>query len=87
MVWRATDPEGNEAEKIRWAVVPYTRGKVLDIGCGPYKAFNHFIGIDSGKQWGHPLPTSRCEGDDLSLFANESVDGVFKSLSGTRRGR
>ena len=79
MVWRATDPEGNEAEKIRWAVVPYTRGKVLDIGCGPYKAFNHFIGIDSGKQWGHPITDITCEGDDLSLFANESVDGVFSS--------
>ena len=87
MVWRATDPEGNEAEKIRWAVVPYTRGKVLDIGCGPYKAFNHFIGIDSGKQWGHPLPTSPVKAMTCRCSPMNRWTVFLKSLSGTRRGR
>jgi ADP-heptose:LPS heptosyltransferase/predicted SAM-dependent methyltransferase len=49
MVWRATDPQGDETGKIRWELVPYTRGLGYDIGCGPYKAFPHFIGIDNRK--------------------------------------
>lgn len=47
MTWRATDPEGNEAAKVKYEVVPYTRGRVLDLGCGEYKAFPHFIGVDN----------------------------------------
>ena len=49
MVWKATDPQGAETAKIRWELVPYTRGIGYDIGCGPYKAFGHFIGIDNRK--------------------------------------
>lgn len=49
MTWRATDPEGNEAAKCKYEVVQYTRGTGLDIGCGPHKAFPHFIGVDSKK--------------------------------------
>ena len=49
MVWRAEDPQGNEAAKVKWDIIPYTRGIVLDLGCGPHKAFPHFIGVDSGK--------------------------------------
>jgi hypothetical protein len=30
-------------------MVPYTRGKGLDLGCGPEKGFPHFRGIDSNK--------------------------------------
>lgn len=49
MIWRASDPEGDEASKVKFEVVQYTRGLGLDIGCGPHKAFPHFIGVDSGK--------------------------------------
>jgi ADP-heptose:LPS heptosyltransferase/predicted SAM-dependent methyltransferase len=49
MVWRAEDPQGNEAAKCRYEIVPYTRGAVLDLGCGPHKAFPHFIGVDNLK--------------------------------------
>lgn len=49
MVWRLTDPQGNETAKIRWELVPYTRGLGYDIGCGPEKAFPHFIGVDNRK--------------------------------------
>jgi ADP-heptose:LPS heptosyltransferase/SAM-dependent methyltransferase len=48
-MWRPDDPEGNEAAKIKYLIVPYTRGHVLDLGCGPSKAFPHFIGIDNCK--------------------------------------
>lgn len=49
MIWRVTDPQGDEAGKVKFDVVKYTRGTGLDIGCGPHKAFPHFIGVDSGK--------------------------------------
>ena len=48
MAWRLEDPQGNEAAKIKYEIVPYTRGQGLDIGCGPFKAFPHFIGVDNG---------------------------------------
>ena len=47
MTWDIKTSEGNEAEKIKWELVPYTRGLGLDIGCGPCKAFPHFIGVDN----------------------------------------
>ena len=47
MVWRRKDPEGNESQKIRYEIVPYTAGLVLDLGCGSETAFPHFIGVDN----------------------------------------
>jgi len=84
MIWRVTDPQGDEAAKIRWELPQYTRGVVLDLGCGSRKAFPHFIGVDNGHHeaaFGIPvrpdvyLPS--CE--RLPLFADESVDAVFSS--------
>lgn len=49
MVWRIDDPQGGEAQKVKYDVVRYTRGVGLDLGCGPTKAFPHFIGVDSCK--------------------------------------
>ena len=49
-MWRAQDPQCHEADKIKYLIVPYTRGRGLDIGCGANKAFPHFIGIDN---YGH----------------------------------
>lgn len=84
MVWKIDDPQGNEAGKIRFELVPYTRGVVLDIGCGPSKAFPHFIGVDN-------LADSRMfniamrpeivvkSADRLSMFASQGVDAVFSS--------
>lgn len=80
MTWTMEGPQGNEAAKIRWELVPYTRGKGLDLGCGPYKAFPHFIGVDNGHHWGNQgvdVPVKTCE--DLGLFANEAFDFVFSS--------
>lgn len=47
MVWRAEDPQGDEAGKVKYEIVQYTRGVGLDLGCGPRKAFPHMIGVDS----------------------------------------
>lgn len=84
MTWRVDDPQGNEAAKIRWELVPYMRGRVLDLGCGPFKTFPHFIGVDNGHHdaqfgWKHKadiiVPT--CE--NLDIFADGSCDMVFSS--------
>lgn len=80
MVWRVDDPQANESAKIKYDIVPYTRGKGLDLGCGPYKAFPHFIGVDNGHHWGvegSDVAVDTCE--DLSLFSTESMDFVFSS--------
>lgn len=47
MVWKADAQQLHETSKIRWELPQYTRGFVLDIGCGPDKGFPHFIGIDN----------------------------------------
>ena len=79
-MWRLNDPQCNESAKIKYEIVPYTRGKGLDIGCGQYKAYSHFIGIDNGKQYGGKNVTDiNGDGTDLSLFADDSLDFVFSS--------
>lgn len=83
MVWKIDDPQGNEAAKIRWELVPYTRGRVLDLGCGPSKAFPHFIGVDNGHHevFGQTIkPDLRIDTcEKLDLIASQSCDAVFSS--------
>ena len=85
MVWRPDGPQGNEAAKIAHLIVPYTRGRGLDIGCGPNKTFPHFIGVDNldhvrkFSSW-EPFPVDvDCDAEDLALFADDSLDFVFSS--------
>ncbi len=80
MIWRVNDPQGNEAAKIKYDIVRYTRGRGLDLGCGPFKAFPHFIGVDNGHHWGNEgidVPVETCE--KLDMFADDSMDFVFSS--------
>lgn len=85
MVWRIDGPTGAESEKIRWELVPYTQGRGLDLGCGGWKPFTHFIGIDSNKDealfgmraTGADLIVPTCE--KLDMFADASMDFVFSS--------
>src|SRR5438105_2134575 len=82
-MWRATDPQGNESAKVKYDIVRYTRGRVLDIGCGPDKAFPHFIGVDNYhhmREFGIPMkPDLVMDADDLSLIARGSVNAVYSS--------
>ncbi len=82
-MWTADAPEGNEVGKMLWELVPYTRGLGLDLGCGPHKAFPHFIGIDSGadtKLFGIQMqPDLRMPCEHLHTFATNSMDFVFSS--------
>jgi len=84
LTWKIDDPMGNEARKIAWEVVRYTRGVGLDVGCGPRTTFPHWIGLDNGIN--EFLFNVACEPNvrikdcgDLSLFSSKSMDFVFSS--------
>jgi len=84
VTWTIDGPQGNEAANVRWNLVPYMNGRVLDLVCGPFKAFQHFIGVDNGhhdKEFGWKnradVLVDTCE--KLDLFADKSVDCVFSS--------
>jgi SAM-dependent methyltransferase len=85
VTWRKDGPQGHEVSKIRWELVPYTRGRGLDLGCGPEKAFPHFRGIDSNKDaalfgiqaTGADFIIPTCE--VLDDFASASQDFIFSS--------
>lgn len=83
MVWRITDPAGNESAKIRWELPQYTRGRGLDLGCGPDKAFPHFIGVDdytATAQFGISMkPDVVCNVTKLDVFGSASMDFVYSS--------
>jgi len=84
VTWKYDGPQGNESAKVRWELVPYMRGRILDLGCGPFKTFPHFIGVDNGHHdnafgWQNKadIIVETCE--KLDLFASQSCDGVFSS--------
>ncbi len=82
MVWSIETSNGREADKIAALVVPYTQGKVLDIGCGFAKCWPSMIGIDNCMDYQGQRPETVdfvAEGTDLSMFTSESMDGVFSS--------
>lgn len=80
MSWSLENSKNDEASKIRWELIPYMRGVALDLGCGPYKVFPHFIGVDNGHHWGMQGADVRVESaEKLPLFADGSCDCVFSS--------
>lgn len=79
MTWSLDNSKNDEAAKIRWECVPYMGGRALDIGCGAYKVFPHFIGVDSGHHWGRQGVDVMSDASKLDLFADKSCDCVFSS--------
>lgn len=83
MTWNMTDPQGGESLKCRWDVVPYIRGKGIDIGCGPTKVLPHAIGIDSLKDtelFGVEMkPDLVCEDATQLAIPDADLDFVFSS--------
>lgn len=84
MTWTLEDSNGNEAAKVKYDIVQFTRGKGIDVGCGPSKAFPHFIGIDSGKDtelFGVAMkPDVVCDdASNLDFIDNDTLDFVFSS--------
>lgn len=83
MVWTPNGEMGNESRKIRAQVIPYTRGRGLDLGCGPEKVWPHCIGVDTGQTYG---ATREIGGIDvfaditkLDMFAGGTMDYVYSS--------
>lgn len=79
MSWSMNGPQGFESRKIKYLLPRYTRGRGLDVGCGQEKAFPHFIGVDNGHHFGKGAADIVANADDLSMFADESLDFVFSS--------
>lgn len=82
MVWEASTSCGHESAKIASIAVPYLQGKCLDIGCGLEKCWPNLIGVDSLKDYAGQRPPSVdivAEGDNLSMFSDKSMDGIFSS--------
>jgi len=80
MVWRIEDPQGHEAQKIKYEIVRWVRGTGLDLGCGLEKVWGHAIGVDSGHHWGKGAAEIMVpSADDLSLFGDGAMDFVFSS--------
>jgi ADP-heptose:LPS heptosyltransferase/predicted SAM-dependent methyltransferase len=79
-MWSLDNSKNDEASKIRWELAPYMSGRVLDIGCGAYKTFPHFIGVDNGHHWGlRGVDVAVDTAEKLDVFASQSCDTVFSS--------
>ncbi len=80
MTWSLENSKNDEASKIRYETVPYFHGRILDLGCGPYRTWPHWIGVDNGHHWGNLGEFVKIEdAQKLDLFASRSCDGVFSS--------
>ncbi len=83
MVWRKTDPCGNESGKVIWDTVEYTRGRGLDLGCGPNKIWPHAIGVDNYTETAlfniQMKPDVVCDCTKLDVFGSASMDYVYSS--------
>lgn len=82
MSWEPSARQNFESRKIRWEIVPYTRGRGLDLGAGMEKCYPHFISVDNGhhEMFGQKIvPDIRGNAEDLSIFATEALDFCFSS--------
>lgn len=84
MVWRAEDPQGDEAAKIKYEIAPYTRGVVLDLGAGPTRTYPHWITVDNcidRELFGidiKPMIHANCT-QLADSVVSESCDAIFSS--------
>lgn len=85
MVWRSDSQQGAEAAKVRFDLVPYMGGTVLDLGCGPAKIFpsKNIIGVDNdvdAKLFGIKAnPNIYADATKRLPFEDEYADTVFSS--------
>lgn len=83
MVWRSSDPCGNESSKVLWETTPYVRGRGLDLGCGPSKVWPHAIGVDNYTEthlFGIQMkPDVVCDVTKLEPFSTGSMDFAYSS--------
>lgn len=80
MVWSPDkDFSYAEAAKIAPIVVQYMQGRALDVGPGTGKVWPQVIGIDQQMDSGRPCTDIVGKANELSLFADASMDAVFSS--------
>jgi ADP-heptose:LPS heptosyltransferase/predicted SAM-dependent methyltransferase len=79
MTWSIETSDGNESAKIRFEVLPYVRGRGLDLGCGPWKAYPHMVGVDTMAYGGGSGPNICLDVAKLDLFADATMDFVYSS--------
>lgn len=81
MVWKATeDYAGRELQKVWPFIVPYTRGRVLDVGSGQVRLFSHWITQDTGKDYGDKrVADIRADGEKEILFSDGTLDAIVAS--------
>ena len=82
MTWTLNAPYKAESKKIVWHVAPYLRGRGLDIGAGDFKVLPHVLSVDNMNhvQFGFSQkPDIVAEAEDLSIFADQSMDFVYSS--------
>jgi ADP-heptose:LPS heptosyltransferase len=90
-----TEAVQGKSLEIKHRIVPYTRGRGLDLACGVAKTWPHFIGVDSYKDFGGRINFSGldtavryslrmnvdviCNAFELSPFSGGSMDFVLAS--------
>lgn len=79
MVWKLEESNGNESAKIKWELIPYVRGRGLDVGCGGWKAFPHMIGVDRQAYPGMDGANLCADVTKLDMFASDAMDFVYSS--------
>jgi predicted SAM-dependent methyltransferase/ADP-heptose:LPS heptosyltransferase len=79
MTWSLETSDGNESRKVRFEILPYVRGRGLDLGCGPWKAYEHMIGVDAAAYPGGNGANLVCDVTKLEMFADASMDFVYSS--------
>jgi len=84
MTWYPDAPQGNEAAKCRFDVLPYLAKGGVDIGCGEKKVWPHLLGLDNGldqKLFGIAVKPDIVinHAARLDLFADAAFPGVFSS--------
>lgn len=81
MVWKSSeDWSGRESQKIWPLVVPYTRGRVLDVGAGNVRVFSHWMTLDSGKMYNESrVADIVADGEKDIPLSDLSLDAVFSS--------
>jgi ADP-heptose:LPS heptosyltransferase len=78
MVWTPETSQGYEAQKCRYRIASFLRGRGLDLGCGDEKVSPGAIGIDcSGKAANLQLDLSQDHA--LGLFSDGVFDYIFSS--------
>lgn len=81
MTWRPDlNSSHREIAKIAHLTVPYTRGMGVDVGSGDFRAFQNWITLDNGMDFGGKrVADIHAAGDGILPFSDSSLDFVVSS--------